>query len=326
MVFLEILYKTREEVYTEETIRSAWRAAKCWPVDINLARGNITTSTTTTATMTMTTTTTMTTTMTTQSHIFSNDSGDVSVNDANPTLDTPLRLRQLARKFKEQIPLDCDIRKDLLDSFYNFVDIASEKVCEYRDIAPRAHTLNTLRNGKARLKVTGRRRHIPGAARVMTEKEIRSGLEQLFRAEEKNAEKERLTEERKKAAEMKRIVKNAAETQWRLEKLEYEMAKDRWELECGTIKDDWDLAKVAAKSAGEKAPKKPQMPPKPKMPRKKDLMTPIDKPVDDHACESDDSGDEMEAMVESTRELEIEQFASVRIQRLCMQGQHISIY
>ena len=68
------------------------------------------------------------------------------------------------------------------------------------------------------------------------------------------------------------------------------------------------------------------MPPKPKMPQKKNLMTTIDKPVDDHACESDDSGDEMEVMVESMRELEIEQFANVRIQRLCMQGQHISIY
>lgn len=56
---------------------------------------------------------------------------------------------------------------------------------------------------------------------------------------------------------MKRIVNNAAKTQWRLEKLEYEMAKDRWELECGTIKDDQDLAKVAAKSEGEKAPEKP---------------------------------------------------------------------
>ena len=238
VVFLEILYKTREEVYTEETIMRAWRAAQCWPVDINLARGNITASITTTATMTMTTTTTTTTTMTMQSQISSNDSGDVTVNDANPTLDTALRLRQVTRKFKEQIPLDCDIRKDLLDSIYNFVDIASEKVCQYRDIAPRAHTLNTLHNGKGRLKVTGRRRHILGAARGMTEKEIRSGLEQLFQAEEKNTEKERLTEERKKAAEMKRIVNNAAATQWRLEKLEYEMAKDRWELECGTIKDD----------------------------------------------------------------------------------------
>ena len=77
------------------------------------------------------------------------------------------------------------------------------------------------------MKVAGRGRHIPGAARVMTEKEIRLGLEQLFRAEEKNAEKERLTEERKKAAELKRIVKNTAETQWKLEKLEYGMAKDR---------------------------------------------------------------------------------------------------
>ena len=80
--------------------------------------------------------------------ISGNVLGDVSVNDANRTLDTPRRLRQLARTFKEQIPLDCDVRKDLLDSFYNFVDIASEKVCEYRDIAPRAHTLNALRNGK----------------------------------------------------------------------------------------------------------------------------------------------------------------------------------
>ena len=298
-------------MYTEETIRSAWQVAKCWPVDINLARGNLIASTTTT------------TTTTTTAQISGNVLGDVSVNDANCTLDTPRRLRQLARKFKEQIPLDCDVRKDLLDSFYNFVDIASEKVCEYRDIAPRAHTLNALRNGKTWLKVAGRGRHIPGAARVMTEKEIRSGLEQLFRAEEKNAEKEHLTEERKKAAELKRIVKNAVETQWKLEKLEYEMAKDRWELECSIIEHDWDLAKEAAKAAREKAPKKPQMPPTQKMPWKKDFITTIDKLIDDDAYESDDSGNEMEAMMESMRELEIEQFASIRIQRSFMQ---VSIY
>ena len=118
-------------------------------------------------------------------------------------------------------------------------------------------------------------------------------------------------------------MKNAAETQWELEKLEYEMAKDRWELECSIIKHDWDLTKEAAKAAGEKAPKKPQMPLKPKMPRKKDFITTIDKPVDDDVYESDDSGDEMEAMVESMRELKIEQFASIRIQRPFMQ---VSIY
>ena len=65
------------------------------------------------------------------------------------------------------------------------------------------------------------------------------------------------------------------------------------------------------------------MPPKPKMPRKKDFITTIDKLIDDDAYESDDSGDEMEAMMESMRELEIEQFASVRIQHSFMQ---VSIY
>ena len=40
VVFLEILYKTRKEVYTTEIIQSVWRAAHCWPVNLNLAHGS----------------------------------------------------------------------------------------------------------------------------------------------------------------------------------------------------------------------------------------------------------------------------------------------
>ena len=38
IAFLEVLYKTREEVYTSEVIKSAGKASKCWPIDIELAR------------------------------------------------------------------------------------------------------------------------------------------------------------------------------------------------------------------------------------------------------------------------------------------------
>ena len=76
------------------------------------------------------------------------------------------------------------------------------------------------------MKVAGRRRHIPGAGRVMTEKEIMSGLEQLFQSEKQRVEKQRLAEERKKAVEVQKNIRAAAEKQWKIEKMQYEMERD----------------------------------------------------------------------------------------------------
>lgn len=315
VVFLEILYKTREEVYTKETIQSAWRAAHCWPVNLNLARGTGVIDHDNMQAQAVSHTMASGAGFTSTSGSTLSLQADVLPGSTKPIPNTPQVLRQLESSFKEKVPLDCSTHKDLLDTFYSYVDKAMEKLTSYRDIAPRAHTLNALRNGKARMKIAGRRRHLTGAGRVMTEKEIRSGLEQLFQSEKQRVEKQRLAEERKSAMEVQKNIRVAAEKQWKIEKMQYEMERDSWELECHTIEDNWRQERDAARAAKVKPPKKPTMPPRPKKPSKRLHNKPTDErdhEVDHGEEEVPDSVDDVETMVEWMRELEIEEFASVR--------------
>ena len=333
--FLEILFKTRLEVYTTEIIQSAWKASYCWPIDIDLARSRGMERIANLASLSNAAQPTNQANLANPANpanaIAGAHSGvlkpTANVSDrsqteaiANPNLDTPYQLRHLEKKFTEAVPLDCSARKVLLDSFFAYADTANEKVCKHRDIAPRAHTLNALRNGKTRMRVPAGRRHIPGAGRVMTGKVIASGLQQLEEAEAKKAEKQQLAEERKRAAERKRERKLAAERQWKMEKTQYEIEKNIWEMDCRLIEEKWQTEREAAKVAKVRIPKKPKLPPRPQKPIKANFDNPASKTNellavsegDDDASEANQSGNEMDGITEGIRQLEIEQFAAVR--------------
>ena len=200
-MFLEILFKTRLEVYTTEIIQSAWKASYCWPFDIDVARGkaaerianlsSLANSAQPPNVANPANPANSAARVTSGALRLTANVSDRSETEAiaNPYLDTPHRLRHLERIFTEAVPLDCSTRKVLLDTFFPYADTANEKVCKHRDIAPRAQTLNALRNGNTRMRVPAGRRHIPGAGRVMTEKVIASGLQQLEEAEAKKAKK-----------------------------------------------------------------------------------------------------------------------------------------
>ena len=307
-VFLEILGKTREEVYTEEIIRSAWRASNCWPVDLDIAR--------------RAKTPTSLGALSNPPGPPSNPAGstthqkNVSDKVTNPIMDTPQELRRLERNFKNIVLSNCP-RKELLDAFYAFVDKSNEKLCMYRDIAPRPHTHTSLRNGKVRMKAGAvGQRDIPGAAR----KVISFGLEQLELAEKKKVlEKQRIAAEKEKATEENRQKKALADNIYKMEMAKYEAERDIWETNCNKIEEDWRIERDSARAARKRVPKKPQMPPRPIKPSKTRVVRATHVPgtasgsLDgvDEATESNNSEGEIETAVESMKELEVEQFADV---------------
>ena len=199
------------------------------------------------------------------------------------------------------------------------MDKSEEKRFELQEIAPRATTLNSLRNGKVRT-APSRRRHIPRATRIMDDKAIAEGLARLKKAEEKKIEKQRLIEERKKNIEDKRNAKRRADQLYRIEMVAYKIDRDAWETNCRKIEEDWQLTRDAARAAKTRVPKKPQLPPKPKRPTKPRLVDRTTTEVNEieledvfqlgNTGEMDNSEDEMEEVIEQMRALEIEQFAN----------------
>ena len=93
VVFLEILYKTRDEVYTVDVIQSAWRASKFWPIDIDNALRNYKNTGSTTISSSVHGSSSTPAHGSSFVH-DSNSSPDVLDKlNANPTMDTPRELR-----------------------------------------------------------------------------------------------------------------------------------------------------------------------------------------------------------------------------------------
>lgn len=143
--FLQILSKTRMEVYTIECITGVWHKFGCWPI--------------------------------TRSFTPEDTSSNVSDNvlDSILALDTPSRLRTQSCRIKGFIHT---IPEDAKEEIYGLLDFAIEKVTRYRDILPQAETLTKLRTGKIRREKV-RSRYIQGETRVLSHKHVNEGLKNL---------------------------------------------------------------------------------------------------------------------------------------------------
>ena len=142
---LEILHKTRSEVYTIECITGAWRKSRCWPINRKF-------------------------------EVITNDvSDDVLDKPEIRSMNTSGRLRTLTKKAEGIIR---ELNAEDRDAVYEVLDFAIQKVTKYQDIMPRANTLMKLRNGKVRREKRAKSRKI-GEARVLTYKHVNEGLQKL---------------------------------------------------------------------------------------------------------------------------------------------------
>ena len=170
--FLDLLFSARKEVYTTKTVQNAWEASGCWPIDLDKARR--------------------------VTEAESEPETSIPALD-DPSLDTPIRVRKLARGTQKAI-LDDELDKGTkVTLFQSLVDITTTKIAAYRDIAPRAVTLNKLRSGKTRVK-HGPSRQV-GTGRVLSHKVLNDSLKKLELAEAVKVAREKAAEERKLVAE-----------------------------------------------------------------------------------------------------------------------------
>ena len=232
--FLEILNKTRSEVYTMECITGAWRNSRCWPINRKF-------------------------------EVITNDvsndvSGSVLDKPKIRSIDTPGRLRLLTKKAEGIIR---GLNVEDKDTVYEVLDFAVQKVTKYRDIMPRANTLMKLRNGKVRREKRAKSRKI-GEARVLTYKHVNEGLQKLEDDEAERKKRQLLAEAKKRAAEEKKSLQETLVAQWKADIAVYENSVlPAWRIECTTIHVEW----AAAKQLGTKG-RRPAYPPRPKRPLK----------------------------------------------------------
>lgn len=100
--------------------------------------------------------------------------------------------------------------------FESVVDTAPAELIEYRDIAPRATTLNKLRNGKTRRTAVTSRRQL-GTARILSRQVLNETLKKFGINEAAKREREKTTLGHKGAIEAKKCARQALEQQWKLE-------------------------------------------------------------------------------------------------------------
>ena len=190
--FLDILQQTRKQVFTTEIIQSAWKAARCWPIERwqqpSTTAGSATASSATAS------------------------SAVTSSSRARAVLDTPARFRKLSRELEE---IAGELSNDQQGKIIEFIDFAMEKVTGYRDIAPCAETLKRLRDGKVR-KEKQSRRHV-GEARVLGHKYVNERLKKLAEDEALKLAKQKRAERRKRIAEEKNAMRGALDTEWRID-------------------------------------------------------------------------------------------------------------
>ena len=285
--FLELLFNARTEVYSVDTIKKAWKASGCWPIDMDRARG-----------------------------VPQTQIGKVSPKTAKAeddrALDTPLLIRKLARETEEQMiaAIDNGTKRSL---FRSFVDATTAKLTTYRDIAPRATTLNKLRNGKTRTR--GSSKQVGGKARVLSRAVLNEGIRKAELAAATKAAREQAALENRLAAEEAKRAKQALENQWRLDLKNYvDHVEPAWHAECAVIEAAWKEQRDAARKVHKRAPKKPTLPLKPKRPLKPKVspgdLTILEE-VDEtqlHACEESDDDDEL---ADNMRNLELDRFAEL---------------
>ena len=150
-VFLEILQKTRNEVYSVDCIVLAWRKSNCWPINRTLTEIPVISDT-------------------------------PNVSDIR-VLDTPGRLRTLTMNAEEIIctlPVNPEDKVALLE----ILNFTIEKVTEYCNILPWAETLNKLRTGKVCKEKKMRGKRIAGEARVLSYQHVNDVLKKLVENEQ----------------------------------------------------------------------------------------------------------------------------------------------
>lgn len=194
--FLEILCKTRSEVYTTDCVTGAWRKSRCWPINRKF-----------------------------EDPADPSPIGSRNVLDKVPyqdkpnlrALDTPSRLQALTRKAEVMVRrLDAEDR----DALYEVIDFAVQKVTKYMDIMPRADTLMKLRNGKVHNKRTKSKR-VGGEARVLTYKHVNEGLQKLENEETERRKCQLLADTRKQAMEEKKAMQDILVAQWKVDMAVY---------------------------------------------------------------------------------------------------------
>ena len=212
--FLELLFNTRNEVYTISIVKSAWKATEYWPIDINRVR------------------------WVPEPQAESESESNVRALSLDTSiLDTPLRIRKLARETQKIILDDSIDNGAKVSLFQSLVDIATAKIATYHDIAPRATTLNTLRNGKTRTNRGPSRR--VGTGRVLSLKLLNEGLKKLELAEAAKIQREKAALKRRLVADERKIAKQALEIQWRLDLDSYANEVTAWREKVATLDAEW---------------------------------------------------------------------------------------
>ena len=283
-VFLEILQKTRNEVYTVDCIVGVWRKSNCWPINRKLTEIPVVSDT-------------------------------PNVSDIR-VLDTPGRLRTLTKNAEgiiRTLPVNPEDKVALLET----LNFAMEKVTKYRDILPRAETLNKLRTGKVRKEKKMRGKRITGEARVLSYQHVNDGLKKLEEDEQARIERQRNAEERRRIAEERKANQEAKEAQWKVDVQHYEDVElPGWQDECNEINAVWAIAKRSGQRG-----KRPPYPPRPKRPLKPRLATLSMQEVQpEMEMQPEEQGIDAEAeaeedLVDSMNSLGIAHFAEVSVHR-----------
>ena len=293
--FLDLLFSARTEVYSVDTVKNAWEASGCWPIDIERARKSLTES-------------------------VKLSGSESAASETDRALNTPIRVRKLARE-TQQLMLDNAIDNGAkIAQFQSLVDLVTTKLAAYRDIAPRAETLNKLRNGKTR-KNRGPSRQV-GTGRVLSRKLLNEGLKRLEIAEAARAVREKAAFERKLAAEERKNAKQALDKQYKLDLDAYADQIDAWKNEVAALDAAWREQRDEARLAHRRPPKKPTPPTRPKRPSKKGLndltiiseLTIIQEAGEsmtaevDAVAHQDEENNESEELSEFMRDLELDRF------------------
>ncbi|KAF8424391.1 hypothetical protein EV426DRAFT_642354 [Tirmania nivea] len=174
-------------------------------------------------------------------------------------LDTPIRLRAMASNIEAAIPELTASSRLLLHAF---VDTATQVVAEYRDINPRAITLNKLWNGKVRRNRTGKK-HL-GMARVMDRKTVDAGLKGIAQKKIEAAAAEKAKLGRKEEAAAKKIIKEQVIQQKKATREAQAVLEAQWNAEYAAAEASWRLERDQARAEHRKPPTKPVKPPRPR--------------------------------------------------------------
>ena len=295
--FLELLFNTRTEVYSVDTVKSAWKASGCWPIDLERARKSLTESV----------------------KFKSSESAEI-----DHALSTPIRVRKLARE-TQQFILDNTIDNGAkITQFQSLVDLVTTKLTAYRDIAPRVETLNKLQNGKTQ-KNRGPSRQV-GIGRVLSRKLLNEGLKKLAIAEAAKAEREKAALEHKLAAEERKNTKQELDKQYQLDLDAYADQITAWKNKVAELDAAWKKQRDEARMAHRHPPKKPTPPNRPKRPIKPkgvsndltiipkvlvdstELGDSIGTEVDTEGAYHEEENNESEELSEFMRDLDLDRF------------------